>query len=167
MSILYDYLSVLEKKKSKDSKDFKESKESAVAVAPQVAVQQKTKSALPSSFLIGVLVLVSAVFLFTVFENIKNSLPKAAEKAKVSREIRKAPVEEPSSSVVDRPSLDYSLKGIIYNTDSPTAIIDGKLVGKGGRVGDWMVVEILPAEVHLENLKNSSLLTLKIDSVLE
>lgn len=60
----------------------------------------------------------------------------------------------------------YSLKGIIYNPDSPSAIINDKLVAKDSKIGDWQVVEISPSEVKLENPNNESLLTLKLNSSL-
>ncbi len=60
-------------------------------------------------------------------------------------------------------ALEYSLKGIIYNPESPSAIINEQLVEKNGKIDDWQVVEISPSEVKLENTSNKSLLTLKLN----
>lgn len=159
MSILYDYLSVLEKKKSK---------EPAAVVSPVISSQlvlPKKKALVSPAFGIAFILFVAVAFVFLNFDKIKSFLPVSLPKA-VSLEISKPEAKSPESVGVDPLGLDLSLKGIVYNTDSPSAVIGGKLVGNGAKVGDWQVVEILPSEVKLENPKNKSLLTLKLDSVL-
>lgn len=166
MSILYDYLSVLEKKKSKESPAVVSP---VVVAAPAVSprsVQPKKIAMVSPVFGVGFILFVAAVVVFLNFDKIKSFLPVSLPKA-VSLEISKPEAKSFESVGVDPLGLDLSLKGIVYNTDSPSAVIGGKLVGNGAKVGDWQVVEILPSEVKLENLKNKSLLTLKLDSVLE
>ncbi|MCX5681344.1 MAG: hypothetical protein NT079_03585 [Candidatus Omnitrophica bacterium] len=106
MSILYDYLNILEKKRSKEP----------VAIAPQAPVQQKKNLALPPSFAMGILFLIIAVLFVTIFKNIKSFIPKAAEKVISALQSPKPAVQGSGSPSIDRPvdrlSLDYSLKGI-------------------------------------------------------
>jgi hypothetical protein len=157
MSILYDYLSILEKKRGKDP----------AVVVSQTPFQKKRQLTLPPAFARGLLFVILGILSFVVFENFKIFLPKFEEKSSASLKSQKPAAEDPDDYRGDRLNLNYSLKGIIYNANSPSAVIDGKIVGQGAKVGDWRVVEILPSEVKMENLKNNAILTLKLDSILE
>lgn len=152
MSILYDYLKVLEKKRGKD------------AVELQASVQQKSKLNL-FYFTVGFVFLIGILTLVLSFRDIKSNAPIVFQKMNNIRESAK-PVTQNSISASPNNTygVDYSLKGIIYNSDSPSAIINDKLVGKNAQIGDWLVMDISPTQVTLENPKNNSQLTLKLNS---
>jgi hypothetical protein len=152
MSILYDYLKVLEKKKGK------------AALELQAPVQQKNKFSL-FYFTIGLAFLIGILALALFLGNIKSNAIGVSQKINNIPESAK-PVAQNSISASPNNAygVDYSLKGIIYNSDSPSAIINDKLVSKNAQIGDWLVIDISPAQVTLENPKNSSQLTLKLNS---
>lgn len=158
MSILYDYLKILEKKKG------------ISAACLQAPVQQKRSVALLPYFVIGFIFLIGLAILFFLI-NTKSKVPAppaVLEKINNSQGGSNLVTQDSyglSSNNVS--NLDYSLQGIIYNADSPSAIINGKLIEKNGKIGDWKVIEISPSEVEMENIKTNSLLTLKLNSPLE
>lgn len=172
MSILYDYLSVLEKKKSVEDPRLSSTQpvvpvpaSAAPIVSPSTAARAEKKTPVVSpKFAPGLLVLIAAGVLFFAVDDLKNSIAGRAAKPKTGEEKSKA--EEGAFPVAAvRSGFDYSLNGIIYNANSPSAVIDGKIVVKGVMLGDWQVVDISPSDVKLENLKNGSVLTLKLESV--
>lgn len=155
MSILYDYLKVLENKKGK------------AAVELQAPLQQKNKFSL-FYFTIGFVSLISILILVLSFGNIKNNALIAGQKINKGQESARPVTQNPiSPSPNNVYGPDYSLKGIIYNSDSPSAIINDQLVGKNAKIGDWLVVDISPTQVTLENPQNNSQLTLKLSPSLK
>jgi len=155
MSILYDYLKVLEKKKGK------------AAVELQAPLQQKNKFN-PFYLLIGFTFLIGILALALSLRNIKSNPPIASQNINSIQESVK-PVRQ--DSLTPNPSNVYNpefyLKGIIYNSASPSAIINDKLVAKNEKIGDWLVIDISPTQVTLENPKNNSQLILKVSPTLE
>lgn len=147
MSILYDYLKVLEKKK----------REGVVSLEAPV---KKNNIALMLNSLVASFILLGCVLALFLLK----STMATQQSIKFPSINSNMPALNKDDVVLEQ---GYSLKGIIYNPDSPSAIINGKLVGKNTRIGDWQVVEISPSEVKLENASNESLLTLKLNSTLE
>jgi len=157
MSILYDYLKILEKKKKEDG---------FVPDVPVAQVPQKNSVSVTRYFIAGLSIFVCVLILFFL-NNIKEKFP--AETARVAvnhRDLNFIPRDLTAQEGLSRGksrNLDFSLKGIIFNTDSPSAIINSQLIEKNSKIDDWQVMEISPSEVKLENTSNKSLLTLKLD----
>lgn len=57
-------------------------------------------------------------------------------------------------------SAVFILQGIIYDDNSPFAIINGKTVRKSEAIGDFVVIDIAPTVVTLKNSKDNKELTL-------
>ncbi len=157
MSILYDYLKVLEKKGMREGEN------------PQAPIRQKKSLSAWLYLATGLLFLFSVLVLLLFFRSKNNLIQQSVtEKAGNSQQVIN-PVSQDTVGINSNNAygLDFSLKGIIYNAESPSAIINGRLVEKNAKIGDWQVTDISPSEVRLENSKNSSLLTLKLNSPLE
>ncbi len=155
MSILYDYLKVLEKKKGEP------------AVESWAPERKKNKFS-SFSFIIGFILLLSIFILVFSLRGIKNSVPIAGQKINKIQESAKPVTQDSiSSSLSNTYGANFFLKGIIYNSDYPSAIINDNLVGKNAKIGDWLVIDISPAQVILENSKNNSQLILKLGSIFE
>lgn len=150
MSVIYEYLKILEEKKKRNP------------VQPAAPVPQKNNVVAPP-YLIRGFVLLCCVLILSFLINIKGGGPKVME-TKVVEKAPDPPAPAPVPNTEHAPVLEYSLKGIIYNAASPSAIINGKLVEKNGKIGDWQVMEISPSEVKMENTNNESVLTLKLPS---
>jgi len=76
---------------------------------------------------------------------------------------KRAGVESAASPgpVISAPGLSaYSLQGIVYDEDSPFAIINGKTLRKSDAIGDFVVVDIAPTIVTLKNPKDNEELIL-------
>lgn len=156
MSILYDYLKVLEKKKKQEA--------AWPNAAPIPVPQKKSVTTLPY-FVMGLVILACVSMLF-FWKNIKFSGMTGAERVvNAKQNLNFTPQDSHTQGLnTDNTSgLEYSLKGIIYNSESPCAIINGQLIEKNGKIDNWQVVEISPSEVKLENTSNKSLLTLKFN----
>lgn len=166
MSILYDYLSVLEKKRNKEnSAEFSSPAGVTPAVSRSAKVASEKKGFLLSpKFSTVFTILLTAGVLFFLAGEFKDLVFDVFQKTKPSGQKMNTD-ETVLPPAPARAGFDYSLKGIIYNSASPSAVIDGKIVTKGAMLGDWQVVDISPSEVKLENLKNSSALILKLESI--
>jgi hypothetical protein len=145
MSVIYEYLKILEQKK----------KQNPPQPAAPVPVPQSNNVVAPRYLITG-FILLFCLSILSFLTNIKVSGPKVME----TKVVEKAPVPNTEHA----PVLEYSLKGIIYNAASPSAIINGKLVEKNGKIDDWRIIEISPSEVKMENTNNESVLTLKLPS---
>jgi len=162
MSILYDYLKLVEKKK----KEGAVHKQGATQADTPVPISQKKKVSLQPYFTMGIVLIVGLSFFFSL-KYITASGPRRIEKAVLTQQnLNFTPQDFRAQSLnsENASALEYSLKGIIYNAESPSAIINSQLVEKNGKVDDWQVMEISPSEVKLENTSNKSLLTLKLNS---
>lgn len=156
MSILYDYLKILESKKKQDAPP-----------AANAPVFQKNNVAKPPYFIMGFGLLACLLLLFFLI----NLKPKAVGRisarniVNAGEDLKFAPTDSDAQDLnSDKISgLGYRLEGIIYNSDSPFAIINGKLIEKNGKIDDWQVIEISVSEVSLKNTDDNSLLTLKLD----
>ncbi|MFA5008123.1 MAG: hypothetical protein WC546_02760 [Candidatus Omnitrophota bacterium] len=68
--------------------------------------------------------------------------------------------------VVNKPAVDiknlpaYNLQGIVYDKNSPFAIINGKTLRKSEAIDDFVIIDIAPTVVTLKNPKNDKELTL-------
>jgi len=54
----------------------------------------------------------------------------------------------------------YSLQGIVYDENSPFAVINGKTVRKSDAIDDYVVIDIAPTIVTLKNSKTDKELSL-------
>ena len=73
-------------------------------------------------------------------------------------------VERRSNSPTPQPGASpssYVLSGILWDSKSPSAIINGRLVGVGDPVGQWKVVEIHKDRVILSDGLTTHVMTLK------
>jgi len=53
---------------------------------------------------------------------------------------------------------ELRLEGIVWDSQSPKAMINDKIIGVGGKIGDYTVLEITPGSVTLTNgVKESKL----------
>ena len=99
--------------------------------------------------------------------------PKARENISVDRKTEKTAmsgVVPGESKITDVESATpagsasgfsaYNLQGIVYDENSPFAIINGKTLRKSDAIGDFIVVEIAPTIVTLKNPKDNEELTL-------
>lgn len=162
MSILYDYLKLVEKKK----KEGAVHKQGATQADTPVSIPQKRKVNLWPYLAIG-FVFIAGASLFLFFKNITTSSTRWIEKTAPTRQNLSFAPQDSYTQNLDKENasvLEYSLKGIIYNAESPSAIINSQLVEKYAKIDDWQVMEISPSEVKLENTDNKSLLTLKLNS---
>lgn len=50
--------------------------------------------------------------------------------------------------------IDLSLKGIIWNSDKPSAVINGRVLNIGDGISEFKVIQILQDRVILENEKS-------------
>ncbi|MBU1112431.1 MAG: general secretion pathway protein GspB [Candidatus Omnitrophica bacterium] len=66
-------------------------------------------------------------------------------------ELTRDPFNQHEMIVKDISNSGSSLQGIIWSKDSPKAVINGKIVGLGDRVGDNVVIEILSDRVVLSD----------------
>ncbi len=148
MSVIHEYLKILKQKKKKDP------------VQPAVVVPQKNNVIAPRYLITG-FILLFCLSVLSFLTNIKVSGPKVME-TKVVEKTQDLPAPVPALNTDHAAGLEYSLKGIIYNAASPSAIINGKLVEKNGKIDDWRIVEISPSEVRMENTNNEAVLTLKL-----
>lgn len=156
MSIIYEYLQLLEKKKKQNTPQPN---------AP-VPISQKKKVSLQPYFIMTIVLIVGLSIFFSL-KYITTSGSRWIEKTAPSQQnLNFTPQDFHAQGLnADNTSgLEYSLKGIIYNAESPSAIINSQLVEKNGKIDDWEVMEISPSEVRLENTSNKSLLTLKLNS---
>jgi len=62
----------------------------------------------------------------------------------------------------DKNLSKYILEGIIYDKDSPTALINGRIVKKLDRIGVFTVLDISKNEVELSSGDDSTKLTLSL-----
>lgn len=162
MSILYEYLQLVEKKK----KEGAAYKQGAIQADTPVSVLHKKKVSLWPYLAIG-FVFIAGASLFLFFKNITTNSPRLIEKTVPTRQNLSFTPQDFYTQNLDNKNasvLEYSLKGIIYNAESPSAIINSQLVEKNAKIDDWQVMEIFPSEVKLENTNNKSMLTLKLNS---
>jgi len=134
MSILYDYLKILEKKGARESE------------SPKAPIGPKKSLNVWFYLAAGLALLL-----------IKQAV---TEKAGNSQQILNSVSQD--TAAINSNNADFSLKGIIYNAESPSAIINGMLVEKNARIGGWQVIDISSSEVKLKNTNNESVLTLKL-----
>lgn len=152
MSILYDYLKVLERKGMREGE------------SPEAPIWRK-KSLNAWFYLATGFLFIFSVLVILFFRNTNNLIVQPTQGKSVNNQQVFNPVSRDNEGINSNNAygLDFSLKGIIYNAESPSAIINGNLVEKNAKIGDWLVTDISSSEVKLENSKNSSLLTLKLN----
>ncbi len=146
MSIVYDYLKQIQAKKPLEK------------VTPEVLssvpspVKKKAGSPLGMKIGVGVLgclLLASGLYFF---------LPKGE---KTTIKVYQAP-EKPKVAQSENPGEGCILEGIIYNPSRPFAIINGKMLEVGGRIGDFEATQITADSVSLKNLKDGSSRTIRL-----
>ena len=110
-----------------------------------------------------VLVLV-LLFIFVGVVYIQIARMKKIEKArKAAAEKKKAAIMQPVAlpPVKMRQPGEYVLEGVIYS-DSPSVIINGKLLKVGGKIDNLTVKSIMPKSVDLIKDQDKSVVTLKM-----
>jgi hypothetical protein len=155
MSIVYDYLKQIQAKKplDKGASPAPASVSPATAAVP-AAASGKKKVMSTFWFKIGVTILGIAVLglmLYFFPPQIEKTPAKTAPVAAKPRAVKPEAVE---SGMV--------LEGIIYNPSRPFAIINGKMLEVGGRVGDYEASEIASDYVILKNLKDGTSRTIRL-----
>ncbi|MEI7751496.1 MAG: hypothetical protein WCJ71_05315 [Candidatus Omnitrophota bacterium] len=147
MSIVYDYLKQIQAKKPLEKAT------PAVLPAAPLPVMKKVGSSLWIKIAVGILgcLLLGAGLYF---------FPPKVEKTTVK--VYQAP-EKPKTAARPETSGDGCiLEGIIYNPSRPFAIINGKMLEVGGRVGDFEATQITSDSVSLKNLKDGTSRTIRL-----
>ncbi len=177
MSIIYEALKKVESGKLNNvSKTGNSSSGQNPAAAPH-GVKTVFK-VLIAVCVVGTMIIASGAYFLTRNTPSRNAkvYPKARENISVDRKTEKTamsgvvPVE---SKITDVESATpaavagsasgfsaYNLQGIVYDENSPFAIINGKTLRKSDAIGDFIVVEIAPTIVTLKNPKDNEELTL-------
>jgi len=141
MSIIYDYL--------KQIHDQKETKGAVPEIPPVKKSWEPFFGMKASVTILGCLLLAAGLYFF---------LPITGKTtARLYPEPEKAQAVQPET-----PDFNFLLEGIIYNPSRPFAIINGKMLEAGGRVGDFEVVQITPDTVSLKNLKDNTSRTVRL-----
>jgi hypothetical protein len=84
-------------------------------------------------------------------------LPANQEKQAVVTGDKSKPVIQQKKSY---PRSAYTLEGIIYESDVPLAVVNGKLLKERDIIGEWKVTKINPASVSLVNVNDNTTLIL-------
>lgn len=158
MSIIYDAL-----KKAEDSKKEK----------PNMAdfpIKSSRKKNIAPALIISLLVIAGVVkgslYLIANFDQLKKNISGKITVKSNSSQPQNAPVamvtpkEVPavSSAVVSLASSggQYNLEGIVYDGQTPLAIINGKMVAKDDKIDNWQVISITASDVELLNLNDNT-----------
>lgn len=158
MSIIYDALKKVENKKSNTNAPA--SKESS-----QTPSINKNNPRGKRFFVYLLIAFLVVIFSFLAVKNIsKKDNAKSRDKNRhsampVTKNIAATSLA-PSKDVVTYPL--YTLEGIVYDSEAPVAIVNGKMVKKADRIDDFEVTEINPAEVKLRNIKDGTTLLLSL-----
>ena len=134
MSIIYDAL------KKVDDKDIRVKRQNRF-----------NKKKYIFRFFLLVLIVVLIPFAAANFKK-QPSTPTVKKKAVISKNqpIAAKPVQKRTPQPVKEYSVDqYALEGIIYEGDTPLAVINGKLLNKGDIINGFTVKEIMPNSVIL------------------
>lgn len=141
MSIVYDYL--------KKIHDQKEPEKAAPAASPVKKSSGHLLWVKVAAGISGCLMLIAGLYFFLPrFEKTTVKLYQPPQKARAAQP--------------ETPDFGFLLEGIIYNPSKPFAILDGKMFEKGGKIGDFEVVEITPDTVSLKNLKDGTSRTIRL-----
>lgn len=141
MSIVYDYL-----------KQIHAQKETKKTVPEDSPVKKSVGSSVWGKVVAGILgslLLGAGLYFF---------LPRSE---KTTIKLYQAPEKPPAV----RPEISdsgYILEGIIYNPSRPFAIINGKMLEAGGRIGEFEVAQITPDTVSLKNTKDNTSRTIRL-----
>jgi hypothetical protein len=154
MSIVYDYLKQIHAQKE-TKKDAPQANAQTPSQVPSPAVPPVKKSfrtplwLMAAVFILGCLLVGAGLFFF----------PPKVEKTTVK--VYQGPVkaQKPAAAVSDEGLI---LEGIIYNPSRPFAIINGKMLEAGGRIGDFEATQITADSVLLKNLKDGTSRTIRL-----
>ncbi len=154
MSIVYDYLKQIQAKKPLD----KGASPANVSTSPKPAVAASGKKNFFSSlgFKIGLTVLGLAVLGLMLYFFPPRAQPGTSANQGAQGQVKPRAVkpEVTESGMV--------LEGIIYNPSRPFAIINGKMLEVGGRVGEYEAAEIASDYVILKNVKDGTSRTIRL-----
>jgi len=118
-----------------------------------------TDSLLKRAVEAGVLIVLSLFLIFSNAAKNKNKIIIPAQKSKAISKTRESYKElKPKDGV----SQEYTLEGIVYDANSPLAVINGKAVRKADIVGEFVVDSIGESEVRLTGISNDSKLILSL-----
>ena len=146
MSIVYDYLKQIQAKKPLEKVT------SEILPATPPPVKKKAGVALWIKIAVGILgcLLLGAGLYF---------FPPKVEKTTVKVYQGPPKAQTPLAAVSDGGLI---LEGIIYNPSRPFAIINGKMLEAGGRIGDFEATQITSDSVSLKNLKDGTSRTIRL-----
>jgi len=94
----------------------------------------------------------------------KNS--KATGKAKSPAKAKSAAAKSKAAAQPQKPkeyaANKYILEGIIYDPVAPSAVINGEIIKKQDKIGEYEVVDITAESVTLRNLNDSTTMNLSL-----
>jgi len=73
-------------------------------------------------------------------------------------ELKTDPFTGTTIAIMKKVSSGIALSGVLWNKSNPLALIDGKVMKKGDRVGDWVIVAINENSVILNDGYNDFIL---------
>lgn len=178
MSIIYEALKKVESSPANSVDQLKLKPD-----AKSVSVQPSKKINLTVYALIGLCVISTAFIALSAYFSNRNSQSEAVKSYLAKKEIEKnnnaqqlltagikeeRPAPDKTQSLnplakalpKDPGTVVYSLQGIVYDENSPFAVINGKTVRKSDAIDDYVVIDIAPTIVTLKNPKTDKELNL-------
>ena len=152
MSIVYDYLKQVQKKREADVKPVPASPSSRPAPASPARFSWRM---ILGIFL--VLVLAGTIIYLVGTRRGEKTVVKLYQSPS-----SRAAYDSGTAAKSSGSDVAYVLEGIIYNPSSPFAIINGKTVERNARLGDYEVVAITPSSVTLKNTQDNVSRTLQL-----
>ena len=154
MSIIYEALKKVEDKKSLDS-----GKEGRMVNDNNKGVNTKKPSKKSFFILLVILVITSGVFMAQkggYFSAGKNAELRARKLSILKKKVLRPDV------LVSKMSGGYILEGIIYDAESPSAIINGKVLKESDQIDEFTVIDITQNTAQLIDKKNGASLNLNL-----
>ena len=142
MSIIYD---ALQKVEDKDK----------TSPAPEPQKRSKNKS----SFVVA-LAIFGILFLGLLTFSLFKKIAQGKSKMGLVKQSAVVPPAQKELALQVRPEDAYIVEGIVYSSQDPMAIINGKIVKVKDTLGDFEVISIAPEGVSLRNIKDNTTLNL-------
>lgn len=146
MSIVYDYL--------KQIQASKETKKPVPEPAPPISSPSKRSPRISFALVAAVsiaAIVVVGIIVYLLFGRPEKTIVKVYQ-----------PAASPQPAKTERSDPGYVLEGIIYNPSRPFAIINGKMLEKGSRIGDFEVAQITPDSVSLKDTRDGTSRTIQL-----
>jgi len=157
MSIIYEALKKVEKRKN--PLDLDESKEAQAPIKEDIEIKPQTNK--KNVLLVSVMFAVTLI-LFFLFNYIMNSTQKANASSSSARKESKAYNIGNILGGSKKNNSGYNLEGIVFDKTNPFAIINGKVVKNYDRLDYFMVVNITEKAVEMTNINDRSRLILTL-----